>query len=223
MFLSKISLVSGGHAAGEVLKLSQNGVYASHQLLWQLFTEQAERNFLFREELGAGGLPQFYVLSQTAPVTDSPMFQVQSKSFQPKLTKGSRLAFQLRANPTVCVKNTQGKSQRHDVLMHTKRKLMKDGRKDPEQTQYLMHEAAQLWLADPDRLQRFGFTVDALPDVECYTQHKSQKKNHTVQFSSVDYQGVLTVDNPDIFLRQYSAGYGRAKSMGCGLMLIRPV
>lgn len=223
MFLSKVSIVPSGQSAQELAKLGTNGNYASHQLLWKLFTDQEQRNFVYREEMAVGGLPQYYILSGTAPAVDNPLFHVQSKTFKPQLKKGSRLAFKLRVNPTVCLKNNEGKSQRHDVLMHAKRQAVREGITDNEQVRALMDEAAQRWIADPERLKRWGFTLDALPDIECYNQHKSRKKGHQVQFSTVDFQGALTVDDPEIFLNEYAKGYGRAKSMGCGLMLIRPL
>jgi CRISPR system Cascade subunit CasE len=223
MFLSKVAIVPRGHSAQELAKLEANGNYASHQLLWKLFTDQKQRNFLYREEMAIGGLPQYYILSGTAPAVDNSLFHVQSKTFKPHFEKGVRLAFKLRVNPTVCLKNNEGKSQRHDVLMHAKHQALSEGITDNEKVRALMNEAAQRWIADPERLKRWGFTLDALPDIECYTQHTSRKKQHQVQFSTVDFQGILTIDDPDLFLKEYAKGYGRAKSMGCGLMMIRPL
>ncbi len=223
MFLSKVSVMSSGHSANELIKLSNNGAYASHQLLWKLFSDQTERNFLYREESTETGLPNFYVLSQTTPSSDDPLFNVRTKSFAPKLMKGSRLAFKLRINPTICVKNENGKSKRHDVLMHAKYQAVEQGELNKEKVKQLMNEAAQRWFCDTERLERWGFKLDAVPDIECYTQHRSRKKNHNVQFSSVDFQGIMTIEEPERFLEAYSKGFGRAKAMGCGLMMIRPI
>jgi CRISPR system Cascade subunit CasE len=223
MFLSKVSVVFDQHTAQELVKLGRNGAYASHQLLWKLFSEQTERNFLYREEITEGGLPYFYILSMTPPDSSNPLFTVQSKAFTPQLNKGSRLVFKLRVNPTVCLKNEGGKSKRHDVLMNAKYQAVKQGNLSDEQIKRLMNDAAQQWISDENRLNRWGFKLDALPEIECYRQHKSRKNSHQVQFSTVDFQGVLTVEDPKIFLQEYAKGYGRAKGMGCGLMLIRPI
>lgn len=222
MFLSKISVVPSAHSAEELFKLGKNGTYASHQLLWRLFTEQQARNFLYREEMSSNGLPSYLVLSQTPPANDSPLFAIQSKAFTPRLSKGVRLGFSLRVNPTISVKDEQGKSKRHDVMMHAKYLAAKEGISDSKHIQQRMDEAALRWISDADRLERWGFRLEAMPSIESYTQHKTNGKQR-IQFSSVDYQGVLTVDDPDKFLEQYAKGYGKAKSMGCGLMLIRPV
>lgn len=223
MFLSKINLQPSTQIATELAKLTTNGAYSAHQLLWRLFTEETDRSFLFRQEIGAGGLPHFYVLSNNKPVVDNTLFNVQTKEFKPQLNSNQRLAFKLRVNPTICIKNSAGKSQRHDVLMHTK-KQQQNSIKNSHELTLLMHQAAQNWLANETRLANWGISLDYLPEVQAYTQHKTTKKNgQIIRFSSVDFEGLLTINNPEKFLQQYNQGFGRSKALGCGLMLIRPL
>jgi CRISPR system Cascade subunit CasE len=222
MFLSKVTLQQSTHSAIELSKLGANGPYASHQLLWQLFTNENERHFLFREELGQNGLPQFFVLSKSQPQTNQTLFSVQSKRFEPKLTVGQRLAYKLRVNPTVCVTDDDGKSRRHDVLMHAKYHAGKHEKQHKQNLKATMDEAAQVWISDHKRLKRWGIQLDMLPEIERYTQHQSQKKSgNPIRFSSVDFAGILTIKDPNIFISQLSNGFGRAKALGCGLMLIK--
>lgn len=224
MYLSKVKLNSSLQARGELVKLAKNGAYASHQLLWRLFTAEEKRNFLFREELGPGGLPVFYVLSQTAPQVDSTVFTVDPKLFQPKLIKGDLLAYKIRVNPTVTISTGQSRGKRHDVLMHAKYQAKQRGVDDGQSLQPIMINAAQQWFADETRLQRWGVTLDALPDVESYTQHKAVGQDRrNVQFSSADLQGTLTVSEPDRFIETLVTGIGKAKAFGCGLMLVRRI
>jgi len=222
MFLSKISLQQSSQAAKELARLGSNGAYASHQLLWQLFTNESQRNFLFREEMSQGGLPQYYVLSKTEPEANQTLFSVQTKAFQPQLQAGQRLAFKLRVNPTIFVRDESGKGKRHDVMMHAKYQAKKSGDGSSQDMQSVMDQAAHAWISDDRRLKQWGIQLDMLPEIERYTQHRSQKKsgNH-LQFSSVDFQGILTITDPDVFMMQYGNGFGRAKGLGCGLMLIR--
>jgi CRISPR system Cascade subunit CasE len=224
MYLSKIAITPSAHSAAEMARLSKNGAYRSHQLLWNLFAEDEKRMFLYREEQSTGsGRPLFYVLSQSKPELNLPLFDIQSKLFAPKLGKGQRLAFKLRANATVCLTDESGKRRRHDVVMHAKYQAKKTGKAASEMSG-LMEQAAFNWISDEKRLSTWGVTLDALPDIERYTQHSSQKKGgHTIRFSSVDFQGMLTVADPQTFSHQYRLGFGRAKAMGCGLMLIRPI
>lgn len=223
MFLSKVTLQSSAQASLELAKLANNGVYSSHQLLWTLFKEAQTREFLYREEMGAAGKPEFFVLSSTMPVADGTVLNVNSKTFQPQLSSGQRLGFKLRVNPTVCITDSEGQSKRHDVLMHAKKQPDAKTMATADLAIVMQH-AAHSWIADERRLQSWGIELEALPDMISYEQHKSKKRGgHNVQFSSVDFQGVLTVKEPELFLAQYVKGFGRAKALGCGFMLIRPV
>ena len=225
MYLSKIALRRSHESAIELAKLAANGAYSSHQLLWQLFSEDITRSFLYREELGPDGLPNFYVLSQATPKNNNNLFEIKSKAFSPKLSVGQKLAFSVRVNPTVCETSETGKQVRHDVMMHAKKSAQKNlGELDSSRIKFLMDEAAMRWFSDPRRLSRWGFELDAPPIVERYTQHHSvKKKGNHIQFSSVDYSGILKVVDPDVFLKQVECGFGRAKAMGCGLLLIRNI
>ena len=220
MFLSKVTMMSSPQTARELAKLQRNGVYASHQLIWQLFSNDEERSFLYREEKGATGMPEFYVLSKTEPQARLPIFSCVTKVFEPKLEKGQRLSFKLRVNPTVCVKGEDGKQRRHDVMMQAKYNV-KDELSDVKSLKMHMEKAAISWLNNEKRLDEWGITLDFQPTIDGYTQHKVQKKRHQIQFSSVDYQGMLTVQDPLKFINQYAKGFGRAKGMGCGLMMIK--
>ena len=220
MYQSKVTMKSSPQTAQELAKLQRNGVYASHQLIWQLFTNDAERSFLYREEIGATGMPEFYVLSKTEPQANLPIFSSVTKVFEPKLDKGQRLSFKLRVNPTVCVKGEGGKQRRHDVMMQAKYSV-KNELLDAQKLKMHMEQAAIGWLSNEKRLDEWGITLDCQPAIDGYTQHKVQKKRHQIQFSSVDYQGMLTVKDPLKFINQYAKGFGRAKGMGCGLMMIK--
>lgn len=224
MFLSKVTLLTTTQSAAELTRLASNGVYASHQLLWQLFPEDNQRNFIYRQEEGINGRPEFFVLSLNKPIANDTIFNVHTKSFMPKLNIGDRLAFKLRVNPTVCITDDKGKSCRHDVLMHVKKHANNNVKNDSAGLKISMEQAAIQWISDSNRLAQWGISFDALPNIESYIQHDSKKRTgHNVRFSSVDFQGILTITDPTVFLNQYACGFGRAKSMGCGLMMIRNV
>ena len=40
-------------------------------------------------------------------------------------------------------------------------------------------------------------------------------------FSTLEFEGLLTVSDPDAFLSGIARGFGATKAYGCGLMLIR--
>lgn len=223
MYLSKVSLQRSIETAKVFLELDSTGPYASHQLLWTLFTGEEARGFLFREELNSQGLPEFYILSKTPAEGDKALFNVQTKTFLPQICAGQRLSFKLRVNPTICITD-KGKSKRHDVIMHAKHQAKEAKITDKDALNILTTQAAHRWIADEHRLAGWGVSLDVLPEIERYTQHRSLKGNKSkISFSSVDFQGVLTVIDPGLFLNQLQKGFGRSKALGCGLMLIRPI
>ncbi|GAB3029580.1 type I-E CRISPR-associated protein Cas6/Cse3/CasE [Bowmanella dokdonensis] len=224
MFLSKVTLNNSSLAKQELIKLLDKGAYASHQLLWKLFADTAEqqRPFIFREEINHG-VPTFYVLSRVAPLNKPEIFVQHVKPFSPKLVAGSRLAFQLRANPTININDGSKNGKNHDVLMHAKTKLKKSGIQDVEQIKLGQEAAARDWLQDEKRLNSLGIELEAVPDIVSYQQHLSYKRQGKIRFSTVDYQGVLKVVQPDRFVTKIAEGIGRAKAFGCGLMLMRRV
>jgi CRISPR system Cascade subunit CasE len=127
-------------------------------------------------------------------------------------------------NPTICITDREGKSRRHDVMMHAKKKAKAVNINHADELKILMEQAALNWIHDEKRLSQWGVTLDCVPDIESYQQHASQKRNaQAIKFSSVNFQGLLTLTNPVLFLKKYKEGFGRAKSLGCGLMMIRKV
>ncbi|MDX1300827.1 type I-E CRISPR-associated protein Cas6/Cse3/CasE [Photobacterium sp.] len=232
MYLSRVRYRENGTARKQLQHVLRNGSYASHQLLWQLFGEHDERNFLFREEQSRGfeslkGTPEYMVLSACKPASCSDILQVETKPFQPHLHEGQRLAFRLRANPTVDIANPERtrRSKRHDVMMHTKKQLAAEGQTDPIIVKSAMDQAAIDWLCNTRRTENLGIRFDVAPTVLASVQQKTiQKKNdRMISFTAVDYEGILTVVEPEKLINSLHKGIGRSKAFGCGMMLIRRV
>ncbi|MDI5633358.1 type I-E CRISPR-associated protein Cas6/Cse3/CasE, partial [Salmonella enterica subsp. enterica serovar Anatum] len=95
MYLSRIQLRFNNLRPEMLAKWNSARPYASHQWLWQLFPEQELRQFLFREEAHGG----FFMLSAIPPLLQHSLFLIETKPFNPQLTNGLELDFQLRANP----------------------------------------------------------------------------------------------------------------------------
>ncbi len=142
-------------------------------------------------------------------------------------------------------------SQRHDVMMDAQRTWLLDAcakrelvpgvnltkgalkqlllrhepgsssdaaRKLEHELDQVMESAAAEWLRS--RGLRHGFEIGA---VQCtgYRWHALPEKHRQAGFSSVDYDGVLTVTDPALFLQTLAAGLGPSKAFGCGLLLVR--
>lgn len=128
MYFSRIRIRPEIFKSTQLAKLLCDSSYNIHRLLWDLFSDEKQRNFLYREEIGreqlgiqAGvrGEPVYYVVSSTKPFSENPFFHVEGKKYQPKLQKGDGLSFELRANPVI---TRNGK--KHDVVMDAQRTFL---------------------------------------------------------------------------------------------------
>ena len=197
---------------------------AHHRLLWSAFAGDADasRDFLWRSE----GNGRFFVLSHRRPA-DSPFFDPpEVKEFTPALAPGDRLDFILRANATRTRKTGEvtasGKERRKhdDVVMHAIRDLPKGQRAEARMA--AAADAGLKWLQGQgerggfhvERAEVADYSVVALPD------HRGPRRGQP-QFGVLDMSGVVRVEEPALFLERIAQGFGRAKSFGHGLMLIR--
>lgn len=212
MYLSKITLHTQALDPEQLLQLVDRGEYVMHQWLWHLFPGVQQRSFLYRRETLQGAF-RFFVLSAQAPAS-SDIFTVESRLFDPAFSPGLRLRFTLRANPTIC---KAGK--RHDLLMEAKLRV----KNQVEQADIWPHQqqAAVEWLQRQG--EQSGFSL-LTTDVDAYRQQHivRPKSRQIIQFSSVDYSGVIEIRDPACFQQRLAQGYGKSRAFGCGLMLIKP-
>ncbi|EIV7688041.1 type I-E CRISPR-associated protein Cas6/Cse3/CasE [Salmonella enterica] len=212
MYLSRITLHTAQLVPSQLLHLVERGEYVMHQWLWELFPGGKERQFLYRREELQGAF-RFFVLSQERPA-ESAIFDVQCRPFAPELSVGQILRFTLRANPTIC---KAGK--RHDLLMEAKRQVKTQP--DSRDIWTYQQQAALEWLSRQG--EQNGFSLrEASVDAYRQQQIRREKSRQMIQFSSVDYAGVLVVNNPVLFLQRLVQGYGKSRAFGCGMMLIKP-
>lgn len=228
MHLSRVRVDLNGLSRETLFEIMGGGAYGAHQLLWRLFPDHQEpRPFLFRQEMDEPdeggvprGLPLFYVLSDREPTTTPGLLEVQTKPFSPVLDVGDKLAFRLRANPTMA-KSVEGKrGHRVDVLMAAKYPFESGQERTSAACIEAMNHAARDWLAS--RAESWGFRLPVDPELGAYRQHALLKtKGRPISFSSVDYEGLLEVTDPGRLVETLAKGVGRAKAFGCGLILLR--
>jgi len=70
------------------------------------------------------------------------------------------------------------------------------------------------------RGRRFATRRDELAVDDRYTI-LSRRGGREIRFSTLDFTGLLTVTDPDVFLDKLEQGIGPAKAFGCGLMLLK--
>lgn len=113
MYFSRIRIRPEIFKSTQLAQVLSDNSYNIHRLLWDLFSDEKQRNFFYREEVtreqlgtqaGVRGEPVYYVVSSTRPFSENHLFQIETKEYQPKLQKGDQLSFELRANPVVTEK-----------------------------------------------------------------------------------------------------------------------
>jgi CRISPR system Cascade subunit CasE len=210
-----------------------------------------KRDFLYRHET-VNGWPTFYTVADRKPEDPSGLWEVNTKPYQPKLVQGEHLSFRLRVNPIqhdkrertedeiqawcksrdvrgLKQKDPTKKRIRHDVVMEAKRSIEYKSLPSDQRPHLstLIQEAGVAWLKEKEN--EFGFFVSDNKDsaavrVDGYCQHKlfKGKGMRPVAFSTLEFNGILTVADPKIFVEKcLFTGIGPAKAFGCGLMLVR--
>lgn len=230
MYFSKISLLP--RASEDPIFWSGLGsAYQSHHRVWDLFSDgpDRKRDFLYRQEYETG-LPSFICVSSREPDDRLGMWNIATKEYSPVLTEGQHLRFSLRANPvrTRWVEGKDGKEihKRHDVVMDRKMQLREEGvprNKWPDSQQIVQNEGFE-WLSK--RSEEHGFVLS--PEVFIaggYLQQKFLKKKgkHLITITTMDFDGVLEVTDPEKMYQTLIEGIGPSKGFGCGLLLVKPV
>ena len=222
-YLSRVQLARKASVkalAPLLLGLDRGSEDSGHRLVWSLFTDGPERkrDFLWRE-MDDG---VFLILSERPPEDSHGLFEIdEPKLFAPEIRPGDRLGFSLRANPVVRRRSsTDRRSTRHDVVMDALRRNSHESRAEGRFAE--IQEAGFAWLAR--QADKAGFIVRrADVRIDGYRQHRIGRRNGAtpMRFSSLDFDGIMEVRDPDVLRMTIAKGFGPAKAYGCGLMLIR--
>jgi CRISPR system Cascade subunit CasE len=80
--------------------------------------------------------------------------------------------------------------------------------------------AASAWLAKQGISYGFDIDVDNL-SIDGHNQVRvARSRGRPITFSVLEFEGILTIREPKLFLQRIAAGFGAARAFGCGLMLI---
>lgn len=225
LYFSRVSLKKEASlSALAPLLLGSDGVDSesrqpAHHLVWYLFADGPgrQRDFLWRETNPG----VFLLLSFRPPRDPHGLFDIaEPKPFAPELKTGDPLIFSLRANPVVRRRdNVRGRSVKHDVVMDQLRAYAQGKR--ARHRLDLVRTSGLDWLKRQGDKAGFDFQIDDV-SVDGYSTHRIARKNGpAMAFSTLDFEGALTVTDPKQLLTALPKGFGASKAYGCGLMLIR--
>lgn len=222
----------------------------NHRLVWSMFAGEpdAPRDFLWREE-APGRLIVLSLRPPPAASPILEVIASKPFGALPEKGARLAFALRANATVSLARHGTKKNGKRLsgkpvDVVMHALRatpgRRGPDGRMSaplaPGKGRAFVRDALLGWSeaqdADPRRpaldwLERQGaakgFALDrAATKVVAYrraTLARGEGKPPAA-FGVVDFEGVLTVEDPDAFRAASLAGFGRARAFGCGLMLI---
>jgi CRISPR system Cascade subunit CasE len=223
LFLSRISLRNepSVETLGEILfdTSGRHRSEVSRRLVWTLFADRADRrrDFLWREDAAR----RFYVLSSRPPEDRHQLFTVETKAFEPALSRGDKLVFSLRANATISRPrgDTKRAGKRDDVVMAALNAIPSGGR--AEARNEIIRREGLAWLRRQGVAAGFEFNEQNVR-VDGYQPLTIRGDgNNALKLSVIELDGILTVCDPNIFLGKLARGFGRGKAFGLGLMLIR--
>ncbi len=226
-YFSQVTLSPGSYESNQLLKRIAQNAYVEHQQLWQLFPEAPDktRDFIFHSEQRQMSRV-YHLVSKRKPLENLIPWEVQTKSYDPKIATGQRLTFKLNVNPVVSRKDKAGRSHRHDVVMDAKQQLKAEGIPQHERpaSGEIIQKAGINWLNQRSEKNGFSFQKQEVI-VDGYERRKAYKGpgKSPIEYSVLGFSGILTVIDPVLFKEILINGIGPAKAFGCGLMLIRRV
>lgn len=231
--------------------LFDSNEYQNHKLVWNImsYVDDQKRDFIFRTDFDANGLPAFIICSQHEPQRDNGIWDIETKNYLPNLQAGEKLSFYLRCNPTR-TENTEiirkerdfklplKKTRRIDVILEARRKAIEDNEAWTNDSIEL--KGAINWLKTHEIKREsnsntttpiVSFDAESI-QVERYYQvphpkagnQKIQKREdfeNAKKLSILDVTGILTVESPVLFNDVLLHGIGHGKAFGCGLMMVK--
>jgi len=226
MFISRAQLRKEAFNNTDIARL-MGSEYQIHRMIWELCTDSPtrSRDFLYRYRDGIC-MPSFFIVSSRELSNTRGLFNIETKTYSPVIRKGQNLQFSLRANPVQTKRDENGRQHRHDVVMDSKNRLKEAGipkEQWPNQPE-IIQNSGFAWLAMKG--ESCGFSIrDGDVCIERYLSREfiKPRKPKPVKFSTLDFEGLLTVTDEDRFLNALYNGIGPAKGFGCGLMMVQTV
>ena len=201
---------------------------SEHRLLWSLFPgPDQRRDFLWRTTRRG----EFLLLSQRNPMGNEVFNALVTKPFEPHLTRGDVLKFELRANATTVVDAefsdggaNRRRGTRIDIIDGAVVRRIRSGKRETD----VLREREVVREAKSHEVRRWmerqgannGFSVNDVVVEGYQKQSLVRPEGKSVCLGILDLSGVLTVESPETFLAGIDRGFGRARAFGCGLMLI---
>ncbi len=191
-----------------------NSTYIIHQLVSDLFGDREDRGFLYRETSVRDRSADVLVLSNSKPlVKPEPRnwghtTRVETKPYNVLFREGQKLDYEVRINATSVKTSPSGHKKRLDVWDA----IFED---DPGED---VHQS-DVYGAYVTRKLDGAAVLDSCHVME-RGMRTAARRRRGIPFVAANLMGSLTVSDPQAFLATMTAGMGRAKAFGCGLLCV---
>lgn len=191
--------------------------YDWHKVVWSFFPASADREFLYRVDYDPRGI-RLMLLSSAQPVFEQKgeSYFFRSREIPESFLSHTLYRFQVRVNPTRRIKHDArtGKpaekgirvpiTEERELLAWFERKGKDGGFSLPG-------------LSHP---QDENYRINVMLESRLNFQKKGCGKAH---HASVQFSGILQVEDADLFKKTFQQGIGSAKSFGFGLLMLQPL
>ena len=180
-------------------------IAVSEKVLWRIDNIGKATYILVQ----SGIRPDFtHIIEQFGlPASNQTWDTLNADNFLASIENNQMWRFRLRANPVHSVKESDNDS-RGKVFAHVTAKQQKD------------------WLIS--RVQKNGFSIVKSAEGYCVDIKEIEPMNFKrggdkVTINAVTFEGILLVEDRDLFIYSIKNGIGRAKAYGCGLLTIAKI
>ena len=191
--------------------------YNWHKVVWSFFPERSDRDFLYRVDYAPRGI-RLMLLSAVQPVFvhKGESYFYRSREIPESFYTHSLYRFQVRVNPT--------------------RRMKRDAR-----TGMSVEKGIRVPITDERELLEWlerkgksgGFSLPGMRQHQNEAYHISVVQEARLNFqkrgcgrahhASVQFSGVLQVEDAALFKKTFQEGIGSAKSFGFGLLMLQPL
>lgn len=176
-----------------------SNVYRLHQFVMSGFSEYDHLSrVLYRVEPEIkNNTVQILLQSNLKPVwkdtDDEKMLQFQVKELTPHFSNGNQYRFRLRANPVV--------------------------KKDGKRYGLIRDDALLEWIRKKEKIVGALFqNLIVIDEGYLNGSRKKSDKTDNIKIKAVRYEGVLSINDAELFTKALNNGIGPAKAFGCGLL-----
>lgn len=191
--------------------------YDWHKVVWSFFPGRTDREFLYRVDYDPRGI-RLMLLSAIQPVcpVKGGAFFFGSRQIPESFLSHTLYRFQVRVNPTRRIK--------HDSRtgMMVEKGIRVPITDEGELLEWLERKGREGGFSLPALQQPSdpAYHIEVLQESRLNFQKKGYGKAH---HASVQFSGILRVEDVDLFKKTFQHGIGSAKSFGFGLLMLQPL